>query len=106
MTEKFELPQQTIDVIAELTDSNYHTRSVEELAECIYELSEVLNESDYTFIFNALTIIRGMARLQNQNNDFTSKSANFIAFRNEILKGVLAIAKKLYENYDEIEKAF
>jgi hypothetical protein len=47
-----------------------------------------------------------MARLQNQNNDFTSKSANFIAFRNEILKGVLAIAKKLYENYDEIENAF
>ncbi len=88
--EKKIFPQASIDQIAQLTDRNDHNGSVRMLA-------QMLGRKPEAQIMDSIKDIHKIER---------SMSPSLIAYRTEIMKRLLKMADRMYNNANEINKAF
>ena len=88
--EKRDFPQVGIDQIAQLTDKNDHNGSVRMLAQMLGRKPEV----------KIMDHIKGIHKLEG------SMSPSLIAYRTEIMKRLLKLADRMFNNAKEIDKAF
>ena len=88
--EKRDFPQVGIDQIAQLTDRNDHNGSVRMLAQMLGRKPEV----------KIMDHIKGIHKVEG------SMSPSLIAYRTELMKRLLKLADRMFNNAKEIDKAF
>ena len=90
IVEKKEMDSKVIEKIAKLTDQNDHNKAVMDLARYMREMK----------------VVKMMEHMIAMHKINGSMSSDMINIRKEMLDLCLKKAKKLYDNFDDIYKAF